>query len=169
MFHISKHIFSHFEFLALGASEPDFVLPHLELDAVAQFVTDFDVQIISVSIYGDGWALCDITRVPSLCYKVIIQVAEPVVKTPPKRNFYSDAMFIQGGACNPRAIVNTIKDFMAGPLKDLDTDTLRSDPGLRLMVHQLAYLMNVYEMDSRPLIYSEVSEACVKLAQGDAK
>lgn len=168
MFHISKHVYNHFEFFALGASEPEYVLPHLELDAVSQFVQDFDLQIKEVTIHGECWAMCDITRVPSLCYKVNIRVAEPVVKTPPKRNFYSDAMFIQGGACNPRAIVNTIKDFMAGPLKDLDHDALRSDPGLRLMVHQLAYLMNVYEMDSRPLIYSEVTAACEKLAQGES-
>lgn len=167
MFHISKHIFKHLEFFALGAPEPDYVLPNLELDAVAQFVTDFDIEIKEVAIQGECWAMCDVTRTPSLCNVVNIRVAEPVVKTPPKRNFYSDAMFIQGGASNPRAIVNTIQDFMKGPLKDFGTDALRSDPGLRLMVHQLAYLMNVYEMDSRPLIYSEVCEACVKLGKGE--
>lgn len=169
MFNISKHIYLHFEFFAVaGTSEPDFVLSHDELDAIGKFVAEVDTEIIGLTVHGQSWSMCDITHVPSLCYKVDLTVAEPVVKTPPRRNFYRDALHIQGGACNPRAIVNTIKDFMTGPLSERDTDSLRANPGLRLMVHQLAHLMGVHELESRPLVYTEVTQACETLANGEA-
>ncbi len=173
MFNISKHIFSHFEFFALGASEPDFVLPNLELDAVAQFVTDFDVQIISAHIEGDGWALCDITRVPSLCHKVIITVAEhPAAKprslapiTAPVRNYYKDALHIQGGASNPRAVINTLHGFLTNWLKEADTPSICNDPGIRLIVHQLAHLTKIYQLNSDTEDYESTVKLCERLAK----
>jgi hypothetical protein len=37
-------------------------------------------------------------------------------------------------------------------------DTIRHDPAMRLMVHQLAYLFNVGEFDSNFTAYSNVSQ-----------
>ena len=58
---------------------------------------------------------------------------------------HSDALAIQGGACNPIAIVNSlvrgineIRDEVGGLTPP--TDYILSDPALRLMVHQLAHL-----------------------------
>lgn len=172
MFHISKHLYSHFEFFAIaGNPEPAFVLPHHELDAIAQFVAAFDVELRTAAIEGDAWAMCDITRVPSLCYKVIITVAEPLVKTPrevktlPVRNYYKDALHIQGGASNPRAVINTLHGFLTNWLKEADTPSICNDPGIRLIVHQLAHLTKIYQLNSDTEDYESTVELCERLAK----
>lgn len=58
---------------------------------------------------------------------------------------YSDALSIHAGACNPTAIAGTIHEHaLAISLAGGDTWTVKYDPGIRLMVHQLAFLCGVH-------------------------
>jgi hypothetical protein len=59
-----------------------------------------------------------------------------------KRHF--DAIAISDGACNPRAIINSMARALADEeLVAADTPTVCADPALKLMVHQLAFLMGI--------------------------
>jgi hypothetical protein len=79
---------------------------------------------------------------------------------------HRDALAIQAGACNPRAILNSIQNaiteldtetynkkaadsaaagdpnawFKAPRSCSADTDTITNDPAIQLMVHQLAFV-----------------------------
>lgn len=59
---------------------------------------------------------------------------------------HGNAILISDGACNPsgiaHAIVEACQEIRAEP-HHRGTDELRADPALRLMVHQLAFLMGV--------------------------
>ena len=75
---------------------------------------------------------------------------------------HSDAIFIQGGACNPTAITNSIlaacheiRDNGDGSTADITTD-----PAVRLMVHQLAFICNVPGLDNSPIEYSKALDDC---------
>lgn len=57
-----------------------------------------------------------------------------------KRNY--NALTISDGACNPRAIVSSMTQALL-EMGDSDTPTLCNDPALKLMVHQLAFLLNI--------------------------
>ena len=57
-----------------------------------------------------------------------------------KRNY--NALAISDGACNPRAIVSSMTQALL-EMGDSDTKTLCNDPALKLMVHQLAFLLNI--------------------------
>ena len=57
-----------------------------------------------------------------------------------KRNY--NALAISDGACNPRAIVSSMTQALL-EMGDSDTPTLCNDPALKLMVHQLAFLLNI--------------------------
>jgi hypothetical protein len=58
-------------------------------------------------------------------------------------------MFIQQGACNPIAIAGTIHQHMLTMSKaGRDHNEIRNDPAIRLMLHQLAYLCRVFEMET---------------------
>ncbi len=72
------------------------------------------------------------------------------------RNMYDDALAIQEGACNPRAIANSFTRHCG----ELDTDGIRTNPALRLMVHQLAYLMDIYSIDNDLTTYGELTDIC---------
>jgi hypothetical protein len=53
---------------------------------------------------------------------------------------------ISDGACNPSGIAHSIVEACAELRKEPDytgTDQMRADPAIRLMVHQLAFLMGV--------------------------
>ena len=59
---------------------------------------------------------------------------------------HSDAIAISDGACNPSGIANSIVDAcreMRDEPNHKGTDEIRSDPAIRLMVHQLAFLMGI--------------------------
>lgn len=75
-----------------------------------------------------------------------------------------DALFIDAGACNPRAITRTILRTMdAMAEKGADHGVIRNDPAIRLMLHQLAFLCGVDRMcwDGYSLPDSEYSTARV--------
>ncbi len=65
---------------------------------------------------------------------------------------HSDALFIQEGACNPSgialAIVAACKEMRDEP-DHKGTDEITSDPAVRLMVHQLAFICDVPALDHR--------------------
>ena len=73
-----------------------------------------------------------------------------------------DALAIQEGACNPsglcHAIINACQEIResANP----GTMALRDDPAIRLMVHQLAYLCNVREIDDEMDVYHKLTVEC---------
>jgi hypothetical protein len=59
---------------------------------------------------------------------------------------HRDALMIIEGACNPSGIALAFIDGCVEARKELafrGTDQLRKDPALRLMTHQLAFLMGV--------------------------
>jgi len=74
---------------------------------------------------------------------------------------FADAIAIQGGACNPhgiaRSIVNALDELRA---EGADTPTCNADPAVRLMVHQLAFLVNVGEFSTITDDYSKLMATC---------
>lgn len=58
-----------------------------------------------------------------------------------ERSRFKDAQAIQGGACNPIAIANSLVEAIAQcRAENMDTDAINSDPAVQLIVHQLAHL-----------------------------
>lgn len=59
---------------------------------------------------------------------------------------FSNAIYISDGACNPRAIINTMRVAL-DEMPMADTPTVCADPALKLMVHQLAFLLHIPTME----------------------
>jgi hypothetical protein len=58
-----------------------------------------------------------------------------------------DARYIVAGACNPVAICGTIHEHMLEMMRDgADHPTIKADPALRMMLHQLVYIMGMESM-----------------------
>jgi len=81
------------------------------------------------------------------------------------RNRFWDADAIQQGACNPsgiaRSLVKAIDEARADPgIMVIGTDGVRADPAVRLIVHQLAFLMNTIEYDTDPDSYARDLRMC---------
>ena len=78
---------------------------------------------------------------------------------------HNDAIAIQGGACNPIAICNTLlratEEIRTETGSMLPTDAILNDPAFRLMVHQLAFLTRSGDVDSN---YNELMTACERAA-----
>lgn len=76
------------------------------------------------------------------------------------------AYHCQQGACNPVAILGTMhRHALAMYHNGLGTDAVRNDPAMRLMCHQLAYLLNVGQIDDS---LTEYGELMVKVEGGAA-
>lgn len=78
-------------------------------------------------------------------------------------NRYENALLVQQGACNPSGIAKTIYDMCAEIRAEPDhggTEQIRNDPAIRLLVHQLAYLCKVSEIDDSLTLYGELMEQC---------
>ena len=77
---------------------------------------------------------------------------------------HSDALARWSGACNPSGIANAIvraqREILAEPGKG--TVAVTSDPAVRLMVSQLAYLCGVWDGVSDPARFScgEAADQC---------
>lgn len=71
---------------------------------------------------------------------------------------FSDAIAIQGGACNVVAIVNSL----LAAAKDAREENVQpcEDPAVRLIVHQLAHLCNNHQVDTEPSEYNKLVEIC---------
>jgi hypothetical protein len=75
----------------------------------------------------------------------------------------SDALAIQEGACNPLGITNSLLRHMQALSRQPDskgTSEILADPACRLIVHQLAFLFNVDEINDGLLTYSALTKAC---------
>lgn len=84
---------------------------------------------------------------------------------------HSDALAIQGGACNPSgialSIVEACKEVRAEP-NHTGTTGLTGDPAIRLMVHQLAFICGVgsgVEGFAKMPDYSECTRQCKALKE----
>jgi hypothetical protein len=89
------------------------------------------------------------------------------------RSRHKDALLMQGGACNARALVRSlhehIEEFCKSP-EFAGTDSITSDPALRLMVHQIAFLFNTSGIDSGLYTYSNLTKECeVRALQDETK
>lgn len=81
------------------------------------------------------------------------------------RNRFNDALEIQEGACNPIAIANAIVRGIAEIRAEPNSGTvsITGDAAIRLMVHQLAYICNVPQIDFGPGSdgeYSKLTAIC---------
>lgn len=64
---------------------------------------------------------------------------------------HHDALAISDGACNPSGIAHSIVAACREMREEPDyrgTDHMRADPAIRLMVHQLAFLMGIPPAES---------------------
>lgn len=80
---------------------------------------------------------------------------------------YSDAVDIQGGACNPIAILNTMQRAVEEIRLECGgsppTELVLQDPSLRLMAHQLCFLFNAHDaFDQIKADYLPMLELCEK-------
>jgi hypothetical protein len=74
---------------------------------------------------------------------------------------FGDALHIQGGACNPHAIARSLVSALDEcRAANMDTRASCADPAVRLIAHQLAFLLNVARLDSEHNEYSEATKAC---------
>lgn len=70
------------------------------------------------------------------------------------------ALQIQGGASNPIAIANEILRHSQVAIRARQPFDPRTDPAIRLMVHQLSFLCGSSEVNDRPNVYADLVEAC---------
>ena len=74
---------------------------------------------------------------------------------------FTDAYQIQQGACNPRGIARALVKACDEADQDTQgTDGIRSDPAVRLILHQLNFLCNVGELDSDMEVWRECYRQC---------
>lgn len=84
-------------------------------------------------------------------------------------NRFQNALDIQT-ACNPSGIAHSLIAACAEVREEGGgTDAIKSDPAVRLMVYQLAYLCNAGEFDSSLHAYGEASDACLLASLAPAK
>jgi len=71
---------------------------------------------------------------------------------------FNEALFIQMGACNPSGIAHAI---VAACQEARDEGcTPSEDAAVRLMVHQLAFICKVAEIDDGFDVYRKLTEEC---------
>ena len=73
---------------------------------------------------------------------------------------HADARFIAAGACNPTAIAGVLHRHCLALVRDgADTTSVRADPALRLIAHQLASLFATGELDADLSAYRRALDA----------
>jgi hypothetical protein len=80
---------------------------------------------------------------------------------------YSDALEIVEGASDPSAIALAIADACHEARHEPNytgNDQVTADPAIRLMVHQLAYLCRLQEIEDNVPVYSGLIDACKAVA-----
>lgn len=77
---------------------------------------------------------------------------------------HSNALAISDGACNPKAIINSMKAAL-DELGNVDTQTVLDDPALKLMVHQLAFLQGIPTCEGLDA-WNSWRDACTPLPTG---
>ena len=82
------------------------------------------------------------------------------------RSRFSDALFIQEGACNPsgitHALLSAIQELHA---ENADTPTICNDPAVRLIAHQLAWILRLSEFDRDLDAYGRALDTCREKSQ----
>ncbi len=82
------------------------------------------------------------------------------------RSRFSAALLIQEGACNPsgitHALLSAIQELHA---ENADTPTICNDPAVRLIAHQLAWILNLREFDRDLDDYGRALDACREKSQ----
>jgi len=77
------------------------------------------------------------------------------------RNRYHNALLIREGACNPsgitHALLSAIQELHA---ENADTPTICNDPAVRLIAHQLAWILRLSEFDRDLDAYGRALDAC---------
>ncbi len=77
---------------------------------------------------------------------------------------HRDAIQIQQGACNPvaisRALVSAIDEARA---ENLDTDGICADPAVRLICHQLAFLLKTENINDSITEYDHLLTECERV------
>jgi hypothetical protein len=80
-------------------------------------------------------------------------------------NRHNDAIGIQAGACNlsgvARALVRAINQCRT---ENKGTQEVRDDAAIRMIVHQMAFLCNVYEIDNTSDVYGKLTKECEEKA-----
>lgn len=85
--------------------------------------------------------------------------------TDKKPRRYRNAKAAQAGACNPIAIANGLVDAMRECRDEgADHDAICKDAGVRLIAHQLAYLLNLSELDQGRVYTQLVDDVEAKIA-----
>ncbi|EKS72034.1 hypothetical protein BG60_23780 [Caballeronia zhejiangensis] len=73
-------------------------------------------------------------------------------------NRFADALLIQQGASNPSGVTRTlVRAINACHRENVSTS---EDAAVRLIIHQLAHICGVWEIDHVPEVYSTLTEAC---------
>lgn len=78
---------------------------------------------------------------------------------------HKDAIFIQGGACNPTPIAKTLWDACLEASREGKVP--REDAAVRLIAHQLAFILETRDIDFAPLTYARLVKECEE-RQGEA-
>lgn len=73
-----------------------------------------------------------------------------------KRHGY--ALFIQGGACNPTPIAKALSDACLEVSREGKVP--REDAAVRLIAHQLAFILNIREIDGTADVYGQLIKEC---------
>jgi len=76
-------------------------------------------------------------------------------------NRHREALEIQEGACNVRAIARALVKA-ADEAGNEGGPNPREDAAVRLIAHQIAFLCNVREIDDGFLVYSKLEDECRK-------
>ena len=71
---------------------------------------------------------------------------------------HKDAIFIQGGACNPTPIAKTLWDACLEASREGKIP--REDAAVRLIAHQLAFILNIREIDGTADVYGQLVKEC---------
>ena len=77
-------------------------------------------------------------------------------------NRHRDALGIQAGACNLSGVARALVRAINACREDGTSDTMgiRNDAAVRLIVHQMAFLANCYEIDHTSDVYGQLTDAC---------
>lgn len=71
---------------------------------------------------------------------------------------FTDALAIQQGACNPAGIALALHKACKECLDEGMSQ--RTDPAVRLIAHQLAFILNVAEIDESLTLYADLTHTC---------
>ena len=73
-------------------------------------------------------------------------------------NRFQKALGIQEGACNPSGIAHALLEACQECIKE--NVSQHDDPAVRLIVHQLAHVAGVDEINESFTLYSELTKQC---------